>query len=318
MITIGFDVSKNELVAVRTDRSAKAKESFTIPNTKEEIERFFDTLSPRRRVTIAAEATGEYHRALALECLRRDIPMRLLNPITTKRFTRATVRKTKTDLSDALIIAKLALQGEGALLTDESFNPLKTVTRTSDKLVGMILALELMQQRLKMALPEEKALLKALAVPQQTLKSSLKDLRERVDRDVDPQVKKLLSSIPGIGKTIAGILITEIGTIERFYSGKALVAYAGLDPKVRQSGLSLRRNTRITKRGSPYLRKAIYLAATVARQHDPELKAYYEKKKNEGKRYKEACVAVARKLLYRVFAVWKRGTPYERYSQQAA
>lgn len=316
MTTIGFDVSKNELVGVRTDRSAQPKETYIVPNTKEDIATFFDKLS-RRKVVVAAEATGEYHRALALECLRREIPMRLLNPITTKRFTRATVRKTKTDLTDALIIAKLALQGEGSMLTEESFNPLKTVTRTSNKLVRMIGMLELMQQRLKLALPGEKALMQALEDPKQTLQTSLKSLRQDIKETADPALQKLLCSIPGIGAVIAGILIGEIGTMERFPDGKALVAYAGLDPKVRQSGISLKRNTKLTKRGSPYLRRAVFIAANIARRHDPELKVYFEKKKSEGKRWKEATVAVARKLLYRIFAVWTRQTPYVRYPQPA-
>ena len=104
--------------------------------------------------------------------------------------------------------------------------------------------------------------------------------------------------------------------INRFYSGKSLVAYAGLDPKVKQSGVSLKHNTKITKRGSPYLRKSVYISAYIAKRHDPELKEYFDKKINEGKRYKEATVATARKILYRVYAVWKRGTPYVKYPQK--
>ena len=68
----------------------------------------------------------------------------------------------------------------------------------------------------------------------------------------------------------------------RFKSGKQLVAYAGLDPKVKQSGASLAHNTAITKRGSPYLRRAFFIAASVAQRYDPDLKAYYEKKRAEG------------------------------------
>ena len=102
--------------------------------------------------------------------------------------------------------------------------------------------------------------------------------------------------------------------MNQFPSGKALVAYAGLDPRIRQSGISLRRNTKITKRGSPYLRKAAYIAAYIAKRHDAEFGAYHVKKMREGKRYKEATVATARKMLYRVYAVWKRGTPYMKRS----
>lgn len=72
----------------------------------------------------------------------------------------------------------------------------------------------------------------------------------------------------------------------------------------------LHRNTRLTKRGSAELRHGLFLAANIARQHDPELKTYYQKKRNEGRTYTEATVATARKVCYRVFAVLSRGTPY--------
>jgi transposase len=65
--------------------------------------------------------------------------------------------------------------------------------------------------------------------------------------------------------TVAATFIAEIGTIDRSYSGKALVAHAGLDPRVRQSGISLKSNTQLAKRGSPHLRRRIYIAATVAK-----------------------------------------------------
>jgi len=72
----------------------------------------------------------------------------------------------------------------------------------------------------------------------------------------------------------------------------------------------LYRDTKLTKRGSPYLRRTIFFAAHVASMHDKELRAYYEKKLSEGKKFKEATVATARKVLYRVFAVWERQMPY--------
>jgi transposase len=120
----------------------------------------------------------------------------------------------------------------------------------------------------------------------------------------------LLQSIPGIGPETAALLIAELGDITRFKDAQAVVAYIGLDPRVKQSGTSLRRNTRLTKRGSPYMRQALYMAAASAERCDAELKATYDKKRAEGKRYKEATIVVARKLVARVYAVWKRGTPY--------
>lgn len=313
MITIGFDVSKHELVGVRTDRSAAPKESFSLLNTPQAITRFFDTMTERYpKMLVVSEATAEYHRFLALECLKRGIPFRLLNPITTKQFTRATVRKRKTDLSDALIVAKLALQGEGTLLTEASFAPVKTIDRTARVLTRLIQMLTLMERRIAQILPDETEVMRQLAEPRLRLEQSRVVLRTRAQQATDTALRLLVSSVPGVGPTIATTLIAELDSVARFSCGKALVAYAGLDPKVRQSGLTLRRNTRLTKRGSPYLRRALYIAASIAQRHDPELNAYYTKKRNEGKVYREATVAVARKVLYRVYAVWKRGTPYVR------
>jgi len=79
---------------------------------------------------------------------------------------------------------------------------------------------------------------------------------------------------------------------------------------VKESGKSLHRNTRLTTRGSPYLRRAVFFAAHIAAIHDKELHTYYQKKIAEGRKFKEATVATARKLLYRVFAVWERQSPY--------
>src|SRR3990167_7559165 len=136
------------------------------------------------------------------------------------------------------------------------------------------------------------------------------DLRRQATRHIDPAIYQLLTSLVGIGPAIAVSLSAEIGDIHRFLGPKQLVAYAGLDPRVRQSGTVLNRNTRLTKRGSAELRHSLFLAANIARQHDPELKAYYQKKRAEGRTYTAATVATARKVCYRVFAVLSRGTPY--------
>ena len=107
-------------------------------------------------------------------------------------------------------------------------------------------------------------------------------------------------------------IASEIGDVKRFKHAEQLVAYAGLDPRIKQSGYTLARNTRITKRGSPFLRRAFFLAAAIGKNHDPQLTAYYEKKIAEGKRYTEVTVANARHVAHRVYAVLKRGTPFIR------
>ena len=213
-----------------------------------------------------------------------------------------------------MIIAKLALAGEGTVLRKESLHPAKSIARVAYKLARLEKILAAMRSRVLRVFPEEVEMSAVIEQPRKVIGDSVRILRNCLATRIDSKLALLLASIPGVGPTLAATFIAEIGSINQFPSGKALVAYAGLDPRVRQSGISLRRNTKLTKRGSPYLRKAAYIAAYIAKRHDAELGTYHAKKILEGKRYKEATVATARKILYRVYAVWKRGTPYQKHT----
>jgi transposase len=125
------------------------------------------------------------------------------------------------------------------------------------------------------------------------------------------QELSLLESIPGIGKKIAAIIASEIGDISRFNSAKQLVAYCGIDPSVRQSGNFTGTKNKFTKRGSSYVRRALYLAATVAIRKQSKgtfvnqvLYEYYQKK-IQSKAKKQALGAVMNKLVRIIFSVLK-------------
>lgn len=120
-----------------------------------------------------------------------------------------------------------------------------------------------------------------------------------------------LHTIPGIGMIAAAAILAEIGDINRFKSSSALVAFAGIDPTVRQSGEFSSTHNHMFKRGSPYLRHAIFLAATTCSFHNSPLNAYYKKKREQGKHHLTATGAVARKLTTVIYAVLRDGKPYE-------
>ena len=120
-----------------------------------------------------------------------------------------------------------------------------------------------------------------------------------------------LHTIPGIGMIAAATILAEIGDINRFKSSSALVAFAGIDPTVRQSGEFSSTHNHMSKRGSPYLRHAIFLAATTCSFHISPLNAYYKKKREQGKHHLTATGAVARKLTTVIYAVLRDGKPYE-------
>ncbi|MGI6578789.1 MAG: IS110 family transposase [Saccharofermentanales bacterium] len=140
-----------------------------------------------------------------------------------------------------------------------------------------------------------------------------KQIKE-IEKKIEKQLKKLNSvilTIPGVGPATGAIILGEIGDINRFSNPKKLVAFAGIDPTAYQSGNFIGANNRLSKKGSPYLRRAVWMSAVVASRSDPVFKAFYEKKRREGKAHGTAIGAVARKLLYTIHAVLKTNKPYE-------
>ena len=144
----------------------------------------------------------------------------------------------------------------------------------------------------------------------QLIEKHLKEIEE-VMIEISNRQKHYLTTITGISDVTACVILGEIGSIERFERPEQLVAYAGLDASVHQSGDFNSSNTRISKRGSPYLRRAIWQAAFVASNHDPALSLYYQKLRKRGKAHGTAIGAVARKLTHIIFAILRDNKPYE-------
>lgn len=145
----------------------------------------------------------------------------------------------------------------------------------------------------------------------------IRSLEDSVDV-FDAEIARLLSgfdtqltTITGIGPTLAAVILSEIGgDIKRFSSPAKLAAYAGVDPTVKQSGDFSGTRMKMSKRGSPYLRRAIWLASTVAAFKDPAIHALYERKRAEGKDHMTVIGHVCRKMISIIFAVLRDNTPY--------
>src|SRR3954469_22501541 len=135
---------------------------------------------------------------------------------------------------------------------------------------------------------------------------------------------KIIQSIPGIGEKIAATIISEIGEIDRFNHPKKLVAFAGIDPSVFESGTFKGTLNRITKRGSSRLRHALYMAVKCAIRdcrkkkttdeiisRNKRLREFYDKKREEGKPFKVAVIACANKLLHWIYALLKSKSDFQ-------
>jgi len=155
----------------------------------------------------------------------------------------------------------------------------------------------------------------------------LVDERQAIEEAIDELIEAsslnddidTLTSIDGIGKTTATHFLGEVGNIERFSSVKKLCAFSGLDPAIYQSGSSLHSKGRISKRGNPSLRRTLWQMALGVIRNNLAFKRYFEKKRQEGKPFKKAVIAVANKLLRLIYALLKNKTKFDpsRYNRQA-
>ena len=144
----------------------------------------------------------------------------------------------------------------------------------------------------------------------QSLQDGAASLEHKIG-ELFSQFDSTLTSITGIGPVLAAVILSEIRDISCFASADKLAAYAGLNPKVKQSGETKSSAVHMSKRGSPYLRRAIWMAGTIAVRYDPMFRAYYAKKAAEGLRHMNIIGHVSKKMTAVIFAVMRDNKIYE-------
>lgn len=312
---LGFDTAKAKLDWSLIDQRGIEQTYGMVANNEFDIATLLLTVAgnyPGEVIHAVVESTSTYHYPLLDAARAVGMPCLVYNAILTKQQIKGTVRGKKTDRSDAFLVARVGWSGGGRPHTAESYMATKHYARGAQKL--SILSSSFRQYKTHFSelligeiTPEFTTLL-------QGVQDAIQEARAQIYKDLAASAKgeifTNLQTIPGIGPYVAASLIGEIQAMERFTSDKALIAYAGLDPKVKQSGKALNVTGRLTKRGSSYLRRSLFIAANVSRQFDPQFKALYDKKRAEGKTYKQALCAITRKLLRVIRSVWLSGKSY--------
>ncbi len=128
-------------------------------------------------------------------------------------------------------------------------------------------------------------------------------------------VPTTITSLPGISTILAAAIISEIGDIKRFKTSSQLVSFAGINPTVRQSGQFTGTKNKMSKKGSPYLRLALWQSSITSVRFNPVLKKYYQQKVKEGKSHMAVIGAVSRKLTGIVFALMRDNKPFVQKDQ---
>lgn len=193
-------------------------------------------------------------------------------------------------------IAKLLSEGSRGRLGDAKAAEVKAAAKSS---VGIRLGEEAASFQIRTMVSQVEFLNATIAKVEKEVASLL--------GKVEPDI----TTIPGVSTTTGAQIVAEIGDVKRFRNAASIVKYAGLNSGVDESGKYSAEGVPITKHGSPYLRRSLWLAANRARQYDPRLKEYYDKLRRKGKPHRVAVTAVARKLCHVVYAVMRDGKPYD-------
>lgn len=314
----GVDVSAKELVVAARDASGGLRErSFGNSRTGHEaLERWLSKLEVGR---VCVEASGIYSLDLSLHLEAAEgLQVMVANPRAVKAFGQAMLARNKTDRVDAQVSLAFAerMPFEPWTPPSEAALTVRTITRRMLALTKELTVEKNQYHAAKRTRTTPTVVLEDLAEGVRSLEARI----ERLEREAlglsrsEPAQKKsleLLVTVTGIAERSALRILSELLVLPCDMSAKQWVAHAGLDPRKVQSGTSLDKPTRISKKGNRYLRAALYMSALTAIRHEPLIADYSRRLVARGKKPMQANVAVMRKLLHAIHGMFQNGEAFD-------
>jgi transposase len=319
---LGIDVSKATLEVVLL-RPGLAAQAASYAHTQAGFKKLDHWLRKRHagRVHACLEATGLYGDEVALFLHEAGHTVSVVNPARIKAYAESQMQRNKTDRLDAALIADFGLKQQPTAWTppDPAWRELRALARH-------LLDLKAMQgqerNRLQAGVTSA-TVCQTLEAHIAFLQHQIETLEQHIQHPIDqhPDLKQqrdLLDSIPGIGHLTAALLLAELADVRRFDDANEVVAFAGLNPRQRTSGSSVRGQTHLSKVGNPTVRHILYFPALAARRFNPLIAPWCDQLQARGKPKMVVIGAAMRKLLVIAYGVLKSGQPFDPHYQHAA
>ncbi|MDH5360671.1 MAG: IS110 family transposase [Gammaproteobacteria bacterium] len=312
VIALGVDISKKKFdVALLKNDKLRHK---TFKNETAGFEYLLEWLEKQdvTYVHVCQEATGCYGEALAEFLFDAGFAVSIVNPARVKGYALSQLKRSKTDKQDAGLIARFC-----AAMGPELWQPQPKEIRQLRDLVRRLEALNDMRQQELNRLEAAIGIVKEQVERHVSfLDKEIKETKNLINQHIDnhPELKErkqLLESIPGIGSATINVVLSEFGDITQFRNAKALAAFIGVAPRVRQSGTSLRERGMMSKMGRRALRKAFFMPALVALRYNPSVIELKQRLTEAGKAKMAIVGAAMRKLIHIIYGVLKNGVPYD-------
>ncbi len=312
---LGLDVSKLKFNACLLREGGKLRHK-VFPNTAAGFAQLADWLARQGAVRAHAclEATGAYGDSLATYLHEAGHTVSVVNPAAVKAYAQSRLSRTKTDRVDAALIASFCAERRPPAWAPPApeLRELRALVRRLDSLVEMR-AME--ENRLSSGVTVEAvraSLEESIAHLTEQIRRTEALIRSHIDRHPGlRRQRELLDSIPGVGEATAAALLAEVPDIKEYRSARQVAAFAGLVPRERQSGSSIRGRVRLSKIGNARLRRALYFPAVTALRCSPFFQEWADGLRRRGKSKMAVIGAAMRKLIHLAYGVLKTGKPFD-------
>jgi transposase len=262
------------------------------------------------------EATGVYYIRLAFYLHQQSCKLSVVNALSIKRYIQMHLERNKSDKKDAAWICRYAVEQTPPYweMPDSAYFESKQLYNTIRDYTEQIKRINNQLHSLRLLPAPSKDTIKSLEKIIVCMEKEIKQLEQKLQLLLEqwqPEQLKNVSSIKGIGKRAAAMLIVFTQGFKHTQNHRQLISFAGLAPTQYSSGSSIQGKPRIYKRGGKNLRDVLYMCSMNAMKTNAACKALYERLRANGKTGKQALIAVCNKLLKQVFAVVKNNTLYQ-------
>jgi len=315
LLCLGIDIAKLKFNVCLLLSNGKLKHK-VFPNTAAGFAQLAEWLEKQgvTQVHACLEATGTYGEALSLYLHAAGHRVSVMNPAAIKAFAASRLSRTKTDRVDAELIARFCLAHQPPPWTPPApeIRELQALVRRLEALIEMRVAEENRLSSGLTVVAVRTSVEETIAHLKDQISRTEKLIRRHIDNHPGlKQQRELLNSIPGIADTTAAVLLAEVPDIKLYRSARQVAAFAGLVPRERQSGSSVRGRVRLSKIGNARLRKALYFPAITALRCSAFFQAWAEGLRQRGKCKMSVIGAVMRKLIHIAYGVLKSGRPFD-------
>jgi transposase len=312
-VILGIDVSKSTLHLALLRGEGKAKK-YQVSNDTAGFAalRAWLQVQSVEQAEVCLEATNTYGEAVAQYLHEQGHRVSIVNPSRIKGFAQSELSRSKTDSSDAGLIARFCLRMHPHQWypAPEAMRVLQQMSRRLEDLQQMIVQ---EKNRLETSLAAlQPSIEKHITYLEEAIQATQTQINEHIQQDEQlNRALTLLVSIKGISQVSGSQILAEIGDWQKFRSARQLAAYAGLTPRANQSGTSLQGRSHLCKIGNSHLRRALYFPALTAIRWCEPIHDWAEQLKASGKAKMQVVGAVMHKLIRIVYGVLKSNEPFD-------